>query len=527
MNSSRHHSARNGSIGTCRVLSRIIVCFICMYAQGAFGSDETIIPDSWVYPALRTFELGGYVQLAPSMPYTRKDVERYVEQILSRVGEDGRRLTPRQRFLLERLKAEFLGTSTRPADREDRPLLLYEHEGDFAAFDIAAGGLFAKQVDAEKGEIWGLLRPDLLVGVGGRLTVQTAYRIKIGPERGANMFGSKPSPRERSFRGVTSDYEKGLIYLSGQRWGIRLGRDYMHWGNGREEGLLLSRSAGSLDHVAASLQLGRFDLVAIHAVLDPRLQRRLAGHRVTVRLPRGMCIGFGETVIYASRGLDFAYLLPFGSYYANQYNESIDDNVLWGFDWKVPITRGLVLYGELLVDDFQYERDPPAPDRIGFNMTVEALVTFGEREIELLAGYTYIDIFTYAHKDTLLTRYVTGNADPEINRLIGSSLGPDADRWNARIAMPLHPRLLVSVEGSYSRRGEGSDLREWDRVEDAKPRFPSGEVLEETLVALYQSLDLEEGTYLRTGVGWRFLKGGPDLLDDDNGFFYLELLLDF
>jgi hypothetical protein len=527
MKSSINHSTPNRSVNIHLALPCMMVCLLCLLAGGASGSDETIIPDSWIYPALRTFELVGYVELDPSMPYTRNEVERYVECIISRIAGRGGNLTPRQDFLLERLKTEFLGTSRRPRDREDRPLLFYEHGSDFASFDIAAGGLFAKSVDVNKGEVWSLLRPDLLVDVGGRLTIQTGYRIKIGPERGANIGGGRPAPRERSWRGVTSEYEKGLIFLSGRRWGIRLGRDYLHWGSGREEGLLLSKSAGSLDHLAASLEMGRFELAAIHAVLDLRLQRRFAGHRLSVRLPRGISIGFGETVVYTGRGLDFTYLLPFGSYYANQYNESTDDNVLWGLDWKVPVAKGFIVYGELLIDDFQYESDPPAPDRLGFNMTMEALVTVRGLEVELLAGYTYIDIFTYAHRDTLLTRYVTGNGDPSRNRLIGSPLGPDADRWNARIAAPLHPRLLVSVEGSYTRSGEGSDLREWDWEEDPRPRFPSGEVLEETLIALHQSIDLERGSYISAGGGWRFLKGGPDLLDEDDGFFYLELLLDF
>ena len=394
MKSSRNNSARDRSACIQLAASLVTVCILCMLSGEASGSDETIMPDSWIYPALRTFELAGYVGLSPSMPYTRNEVERYVENILSGIAERGGRLTPRQDFLLERLKTEFLGTSRRPRTREDRPLLFCEHGGDFAAFDLAMGGLFAKSADLDEGEVWGLIRPDLLVDVEGRLTVQTNYRIKIGPERGANIGGRRPGPRERSWRGLTSEYEKGLIFLSGRRWGIRLGRDYLHWGSGREEGLLLSKSAGSLDHLAASLQMGRFEFVAIHAVLDIRLQRRFAGHRLSVRLPRGIFLGFGETVVYTGRGFDFTYLLPFGSYYANQYNESTDDNVLWGLDWKVPVTSGLIVYGELLVDDFQYESDPPAPNRIGFNITVEALVTIQDTEIELLAGYTYVDIFT-------------------------------------------------------------------------------------------------------------------------------------
>jgi hypothetical protein len=527
MKSSKYHSARITNIVVRRAVFLIIALLLCILSGAAVGSDETIMPDSWVYPALRTFELAGFVELAPTLPYTRSDVERYVARILSSVEELGGHLTPRRRFLLERLETEFLGTSPHPGEREDQPLLVFEEDNAFGAFDVAVGGLYSKTAEVKKGELWGLVAPGLLVDVGRLLTVESVYRIKIGPERDGNVYGSKPSPRERSFRGVTSEYEKGVASLSGERWGVRLGRDYIHWGNGRDCGLLLSRTAGSLDHLAVNLELGRFSITMVHAILDSRLERRFAGHRLTMHLPRGIFLGIGETVVYTGRGIDYAYMLPFACFYANQYNESIDDNSLWGIDWKIPVTGGLLFYGELLIDDFQYESDPPAPDRIGCNLSVEALVTFGDREIEFLASYTYIDIFTYAHKDTLLTRYVTGNGDPVANRLIGSPLGPDADRWSVKLATPVHPRLVVSIEGSYSRSGEGSDLREWDRIEDPRPPFPSGEVIEETILAMHQNLDLGRGSLVRAGGGWRFLRGGPDCLDEDEGFFSVELLLDF
>ena len=87
----------------------------------------------------------------------------------------------------------------------------------------------------------------------------------------------------------------------------------------------------------------------------------MAGHRLEIRLPARIYAGISETVLYTGRDLDWAYLVPFGAFYANQYNEKEDDNILWSADLRVPVTRGLVLSGELLMDDFQYESDPPSP----------------------------------------------------------------------------------------------------------------------------------------------------------------------
>ena len=525
MRSSIHHGPHGGRYAVRTVLLLLALSLLAATGLHGAASDETVSPDSWVYPALRTLELAGLVVLDPSMPYPRSEIERYVRAVLDAARESPGAITPRNRFLIGRLEREFLAAG--PGEREDRPILLLEEEGRFAAVDAPIGALFVKPFDEVDGELWGTARPQFLLGLGGRVTAEAVYRLRMGPEEGSNIYHDKPSPRERSFRGLTSEYEKGMIYLSGEGWRLGVGRDYIHWGRGREEGLLLSQTAGSLDHFTARLRMGRFDLHAIHVVLDPEFPRRLAGHRITVRLPGDIYLGIGETVLYTGRDLDFSYLLPFGSYYANQYNEEDDDNILWGIDWKVPVTRGLLLYGELLIDDFQYERDPPAPDRLGFNISAEALLTFGEREFELLLGYTYIDIYTYAHKDTLLTRYVTGGGDGSVDDIIGSALGPDADRWNASISTPLHHRLLVTLGGSRTRRGEGNDLREWVRGTDPRLPFPSGEVTLETMLFVEADLDLDHGSRMHAAGGWRRLECPERDLDDDSGFFHFELILDF
>lgn len=501
--------------------------FLCVCPQAVLSSDETILPDSWIYPALRSFELAGYVELGTTTPFSRREVELYVERILYAARTDGRGLTRRKQFLLERLEAEFIGKMNLPAEREDRPLLLYQERDDYITLDVPVGFTAGKQFDDDDGAVWGLARPELLLGLGERVTVAAVYRWRLGPERETNMSGLKPSPRERSWRGLVSEFEKSVLSVSGDSWRLSAGRDYLHWGSGRREGLLLSETAHSIDHIAATVSIGRFSLHAVHALLDPGFPRRFSGHRLTVRLPGGIFLGIGETVVYTGRDVEFSYLLPFSIFYANQYNETEDDNILWGLDLKVPVTRGLILYGELLIDDFQYESDPPAPNRLGFNITAEAMVTVGGTDIELLAGYTFIDIYTYAHKDSLLTRYVTGTGDPSVDFLIGSMLGPDADRWNARIAAPVHHRLEAVFEAGFARRGDGNDLREWDRVIDPDPAFPSGEVERETLLSLFGKFDLGTGSYVRAGGGWRHIDGGAEDLDEKDWFLYLETILDF
>ncbi|MBN1885003.1 MAG: hypothetical protein JW876_05725 [Candidatus Krumholzibacteriota bacterium] len=499
--------------------------FLCVAAVPCAASDETIPVDSWVYPALGTFELIGLASLETTRPLTRLQIMRHVEEIGRRVEEEGIDLTPRQAFLYGRLFHEFNGAALgRPSLREDTAPLVLVEDRDFAAIDLAAGGGLRKSVDDDRGQADGTILPSVLLSLGGNgaVTIETAYRVRIRPERALARGAEASDPRERSWRGVTASLDRGSVSWTGRRWRLSVGRDHVHWGGG-EEGLLLSMTAGSLDRVLAEATLGRFTLVAVHALLDGVRPRRLAGHRLVARLGRAR-IGIGETVVYTDRLFDYAYLLPLGSFYANQYNEKEDDNILWGVDLSVPLARGLFARGELLVDDFQYESDPPAPDRIAFDLSIQAHLRAGRRELELLAGYTFVDIFTYAHKDSLATRYLAGSGQPGADACLGSPLGPDSDRWRLRIAAPVSRRAVLSVDAAVTRRGEGADFREWDRAEDPDPPFPSGRTTTERIAAASCIVDLGGGSNVSAGFGWRFVEAPTG--DADDGFGWLEILLD-
>ena len=500
----------------------VAAAFLLLQPSPVHSSDETIPPRSWIYPALRSFEMLGLVDLDPVSPYSRSEVEFYVDRILQSMKEGDVELTPRQEFLLSRLRAEFQGMENSPEKRENRPIWTLREGKRFFTIDLAAGGALVKQVEYDNGEANGLLIPTFLLGMGGAVTFEADYIVKMGPERDGEEDGAT---RARNWRGVTSEYERGYVAFAGTRWRLQLGRDYIQWGPLGPGGLLMSSTAGSHDHLAFDISMGRFTLRSFQAVLDSYVPRRLAGHRLEIRLPARIYAGISETVLYTNRELDWAYLIPFGTFYANQYNEKEDDNILWSVDLKVPVTRGLILSGELLIDDLQYESDPPAPDKLGWTLRADALVMPWGHDLEMQASYTRTDIYTYSHKDSLLTAYVTGNGRKAVNMIIGDQLGPDADRYYLRISTPLHPRALLSLEGAWIRRGEGNDLRQWEWGEDPDPPFPSGEVTDERIYAAALRIDLGHGSFIEALGGVAAGSRGGD--GSDRGFGHLSFVWDF
>jgi hypothetical protein len=493
---------------------------------------ETVPPDSWAYEALQSFELRGLVALEPTLPYTFDQCEAYTREILANVEARGVALGPRHAFLLERLTKQFVGTRDRPEDRWSKPVHTIREEERFAAFDVSVGASARKNPDQKKGEADGLALPNILVGFGRNVTLETNYRIVMAPERGRNVTGAKPSARLRSYRGVTAEYERALLDASGSWWSARIGREYVHWGSNLREDLILSRTAGSLDHVGARFELGRFALSTVQASLDPGGYRRhLAGHRLTVALPRGVFVGLSETVVYAGRDFDYMYLVPLGIFYAQQFNEvSNEDNILWAFDWKAPLRRGLMFYGQLLVDDIQYQRDEKAgPDRLGLYAVAEALFTVWGREIEVSGGYTGVTMYTYGHADG--TQYAAGDGNERMNPLLGSPLGPDSDRGFVKGVLGVSSRASFALEGVRTRYGGGStpqngNLLEWFSWRENDPPFPSAPVLYVKYVMASFRYDLNHGSYISAGIWAWYRDRDVDDFHKRENLGWLEIVLD-
>jgi hypothetical protein len=212
--------------------------------------------------------------------------------------------------------------------------------------------------------------------------------------------------------------------------------------------------------------------------LSPDLNRHLAGHRLEMRFGR-VTIGLNETVVYAGKNMDPIYFFPLSSFYANQFNErGNDDNVLWSGDIKVSFLNALTLYTSGLVDDFQFERDGNYPDKYGFEAGGR-LALSNPLPTTWRVRYQRVNMYTYTHQDTL-TYYLSGEADPELDVLLGGRPGPDADTW--RIEGQFYPfSTVVLTAGFFSERlGEGNDLRSYEPGDPVDPPFPSG-VVQKTL----------------------------------------------
>ncbi|MDH3197487.1 MAG: hypothetical protein OEO21_04525 [Candidatus Krumholzibacteria bacterium] len=458
---------------------------------------EFIPPEHWSYPALARFEALGLCRLPSERPYSRDDVILYTEEIVSRVAERGATLSPRDEFNLERLQKEFAGAESRanPKTRFDRPLLFASDGPMHLEGDLDLALVPDKPPHREEWDFFGVAHPVLRLHLGRSFTYDFRYRLVMGPERDGRERNERPSPRERSFRGLTSIYERSYLVYHWKQGTVFFGRDYADWGPAENRNVILSQEAGSLDKLGGRLQFKSLRLSVIHSILSSPDDRYLSGHRLEGAFGR-VTVGLSETVIHRDRFLDPVYMLPFSSFYANQFNERSDDNVMWGVDVKVRVLDGATVDGSLLIDDFQYERGDSTPDMLAFNVGVRTDVA-RPLPLTLRARYRYVDIYTYTHRDSTKA-HVTGSGDPNNgDPLLGVAEGPDTDLLTASAdCFPL-PRLTATALFSFLRRGEGNDFRAFHPGDDHAPPFPSGVVERTTSFGLALAWEFDGNSLAR------------------------------
>ncbi|MFQ5512342.1 MAG: hypothetical protein ACE5EO_10905 [Candidatus Krumholzibacteriia bacterium] len=446
---------------------------------------EFLAPDHWCYDALYRFESLGLVDLPSHKLFSRDDVISYTEAIERALAASDGRPSARDRFELERLRKEFSSPESRADPRvRYNPPLLHQVDGPFELEgDLDLSLVPTDPLAGERWQFLGVSQPVARLHVEDKVTYETRYRLTMGPERGARVRDRKPSRRERSFRGLTSLFERSYVVFPWKQATLFWGRDYVDWGPGEDGNLLVSQSAESLDKFGARLRFKNLHVSTFHANLSTEARRYLSAHRLELDLGR-LVVAVSEAVLYLDRGFDPAYILPLSSFYSNQFNERSDDNILWSFDLKYRTPLGAVLYGGFLIDDFQFERRNVNPDKIAFDVGARVAMA-GPVPMTWRLRYRFVDAYTYTHRDSGKA-FVVGAGDPAAgDPSLGAEQGPDRDRLQVRADFYPRRDVTSTVSFSFQRRGEANDFRRFVEGTDPSPPFPLG-IVEKTYAFGYR-----------------------------------------
>ncbi|HEX5132031.1 MAG TPA: hypothetical protein VFX92_06050 [Candidatus Krumholzibacteria bacterium] len=498
---------------------------VAVQAPRAAG-NERIASGNWSYPAVERFETLGYCTLPEDRPFSRHEFAALVATIADNAA--GADLSARDRYELDRLVREYgTGSAPGPRERYDRSWFVEDDplaaEADVTVYPYLQQAPFSSEAEAYVG-----IDPEFRLHVGERVTYEVRYQLLYGPEHGDRARNQKPSRREKSFKGLTALFDRSYVLTAWDHIHLLVGRDYVDWGPSADGGLIVPGERYSIDQIGARVffKMFRFDFFYGQLFTDP--ERYLVGHRLEATFGRTV-VGLSETVTYGGRGPDMLYALPVAWFYANQFNERTNsDNILWAVDAKTTPLDGITLYGSMLIDDFQFERDEGYPDKLALEGGFR-FVPARPLGLALRGRYRRIGTYTYSHTDSLSV-YVSGGAEIDAgDTLLGGEPGGDADAW--RLDADVFPRaqLRVNLAAFGTRLGEGNPIRVFTLgSDDPTPPFPSGLVRKTTGFAVGARWEFDNDRWVGAEYSHQTASnaGGVDGADDSSDAFRVEIRWD-
>jgi hypothetical protein len=274
--------------------------------------------------------------------------------------------------------------------------------------------------------------------------------MRVDPEFLGRRDRALSARTEEAYIGATSKYAT-----------LQAGRIGRSWALPGQLGLMLSNGAYSYDHLYLRLGSDRVHLSSVVARLDDErlnfttdtlAQRYFSTHRLGMQLG-GMEFGVSESVVYGGVGSGFKPSLsnPFAPAFVAQYSDGEKLNVAFGADALWRGRDGLMIGGQLFVDDFQIDTcelcgEPPG---IALSLVADGVTVGGG--VRAFASYTRVSSLTYRAEDRF-ERYTS--------RTVG--LGQrNSDFDEVKGGLDVGPRLPVPVRAyvAYRRQGAG-DYRE-------------------------------------------------------------------
>lgn len=294
---------------------------------------------------------------------------------------------------------------------------------------------------------------------GIRASVRLPHVALVTSPQIDNRLRYDPDYRGKKDRFVAGRNPEAYIAATWPLVDVFFGQIERNWGPGGIEGLVLSPSPYSFDHLQLRIGPRRLRLELIATQLDSRFnidstdlrQRFLSLHRLVAQPTRRLTVSLFEAALYADasteRSFEPWYLNPANLFLLSQYDGSETSNALLGAD-VVYRSRRATLAAQFYVDDFQVDdslvtdAEPPA---YGFTLAIEGGLMRSRAAWQ--AYYTRVTNLAYrtpASEEAYLLREVG----------IGRNFA-DYDQATLNLSYVAGSTLMASAELTWLRQGEG------------------------------------------------------------------------
>jgi hypothetical protein len=244
-------------------------------------------------------------------------------------------------------------------------------------------------------------------------------------------------------------------------------------------------------------------------------RRYFSATRVVARVRKNLSLGLSQSVVYAAPGRDFElhYVIPSFLYYFGQFGFSdynATDNVFLSADVDWRFLRQYRLYGEILADDFQVDRDETSrgvQNAIAVLLGLESGGIFCDR----LSGgveFAHVNSYVYKHIGQRPTSYAANTH----GGTLGHRIGPDSEELDAWLSLRISRLWQAGLRYTLTRHGDLSDpLGEWGAYDKAKEAVPHGRVEDTHLVLLTGGLAFWHGLSVNGEAGYSVVRNKNNL----------------
>lgn len=275
--------------------------------------------------------------------------------------------------------------------------------------------------------------------------------------------------KDTAERDGTAEMLLGSVRARLRNVALEVGRSQFAWSQTQDAGLFLASDAPALDQISIASdepfllpwflrRLGPTRATLLLADLGPsrvRSRSKLLAYKVSVSPSCNAEIGAtfmnhfggegGRPSSFGDRLIDF---LPFidvfrtHNYYDSTKALDVDSDKLLGVDGRLRLggLRGVVLSGELLIDDFDVHRLPKMLSGYGSQTASILFPRFVSPLLSLELTAKHMGILTYTHS-ALLSGLTTRG------RLLGDELGPDAKAFGGRLAWQPTAAVQFGIDG--------------------------------------------------------------------------------
>ncbi|MES2179169.1 MAG: capsule assembly Wzi family protein [Gemmatimonadota bacterium] len=473
---------RRSAFARFATLALVAVVSAPFRVQLAAQSGAIVPPTDFAYVTIeRLAELGVLDSvIIGQRPYSRGEIARIARVGLA-VMESGRRrargLTDADAQLvgglLRQLQARFGETSeSTPAD--ERPsarldgigLTLTSTDAERRAFPGTQTGLTETTIDPLATRRLGAPAP-----TGQTLAFEAAA---VAAPASWITLQARGRVEARQTRDAALSRTNGEILLASLRARYRnaavtIGRNALAWSQGEGDGLFLASDAPALDQLSLTGDhpfalpwilrvLGPTQATVIAANLGASRVRSgslLTGYKVSIKPDADVELGGtflnhwggagARSSPFIERVIDNLPIIDV--FRSHNYDDStktldVESDKSLGIDgrWRMSSLGGVLLTGEMLIDDFDHRRLGKLLTGYGSQTLGIVLPKLGSPALSMKVSVKHLGIVTYTHVEL-------SNGMTSRGRLLGDELGPDAKSFGAQLRWTPSAALRVALDG--------------------------------------------------------------------------------